>query len=367
MSGLTVGYLSISKLVLDIQIKTGTPVEKEEALKISPILAQRYWLLVTLLICNATCLQTLPIILNQLVNEVISIIISVVFVLIMGEIVPQAVCTGPNQIYIAAKVAPFVKLLMWLTVPISYPLAKIIECILGKQEDQRFDNEELKMLIQLHTKDTILRKDSVQEIERAGSTWLDPKTARLMSSLVDSKTKTVQDIYIKIENVYTIDYDDKITEQKLKEISESGYSRLPVTANHEKDKIKGIVRIKDLFSVELNENKSLQELKIHISAPITVAPYLPIIDLIREFGKGKSHLFFIAKETNNENSAFDSELDSNSEENDYYPISMLGILTMEDAVEKLLNIDIDDEDDYAKKQEKLSFLVNRTTSIRQIS
>jgi len=60
MSGLTVGYLSIDDLVLELKTSTGTEEEKEFAKKILPILAKRHWLLVTLLVSNAFAMETLP-------------------------------------------------------------------------------------------------------------------------------------------------------------------------------------------------------------------------------------------------------------------------------------------------------------------
>ena len=53
-------------------------------------------MLVTLLLCNAACLETLPIYLNKAVTEAAAIIFSVAGVLVIGEIIPQAICTGPN-------------------------------------------------------------------------------------------------------------------------------------------------------------------------------------------------------------------------------------------------------------------------------
>jgi metal transporter CNNM len=109
MSGLTVGYLSIDDLVLELKTSTGSGEEKAQAYKVLPILAHRHWLLCTLLISNAAAMETLPIFLNYLVPEYLAIIISVTLVLTFGEIIPQAICTGPDQVKIAAYLAPFTK------------------------------------------------------------------------------------------------------------------------------------------------------------------------------------------------------------------------------------------------------------------
>jgi len=88
--------------------------------------------LVTLLLINASALETLPIYLDKLVPSVWAIIISVTCVLWVGEILPMAVCTGSNQIMIANKLAPLVNMLMIGTGIISYPLSLMLDCILGE-------------------------------------------------------------------------------------------------------------------------------------------------------------------------------------------------------------------------------------------
>jgi general stress protein CsbA len=53
MSGLTVGYLSIDQLELELKLKNGTDEEKKEALAVFPVLEDHHYLLVTLLLANA--------------------------------------------------------------------------------------------------------------------------------------------------------------------------------------------------------------------------------------------------------------------------------------------------------------------------
>jgi len=65
MSGLTVGYLSIDDLVLELKTTTGTEEEKGYAEVLLPILTKRHWLLVTLLVSNAFAMETLPLCLGR--------------------------------------------------------------------------------------------------------------------------------------------------------------------------------------------------------------------------------------------------------------------------------------------------------------
>jgi metal transporter CNNM len=138
MSGLTVGYLSIDDLVLELRMSTGTEEEKKHAERVLPVLADRHWLLVTLLLMNAAAMEALPVFLDNIVPEYMAIIISVSLVLLFGEIIPQAVCTGPDQVKIAAKVAGFTKVLMIITSPLSYPIGKFLDKLLGEHHKSRY-------------------------------------------------------------------------------------------------------------------------------------------------------------------------------------------------------------------------------------
>lgn len=136
-SGLTVGYLSIDDLALELRFKNGSDLEKNHAQKVLPILSKRHWLLVTLLLMNAACMEALPIFFQKIVPEFIAIILSVSLVLLFGEIIPQAYCTGPDQVKIAALIAPFTNALMWFTYPISFPISLLLDRLLGEHGKSR--------------------------------------------------------------------------------------------------------------------------------------------------------------------------------------------------------------------------------------
>ena len=104
------------------------------------MLATHHWLLVTLLLCNAIALETLPIFLDMVVPSAYAILISVVAILFVGEVIPQAICIGPKQLAIAECLSPIVLCLMYCTAPISWPIAKLLDFILGEHKLTRFNN-----------------------------------------------------------------------------------------------------------------------------------------------------------------------------------------------------------------------------------
>ena len=82
-----------------------------------------------------------------------AILISVSCVLVFGEILPSAVMTGPAQLQIAAALAPAIKVLLLLTSPISYPMAKLLDAWLGHQDGMtRFKRNEFKALIKVRAR-----------------------------------------------------------------------------------------------------------------------------------------------------------------------------------------------------------------------
>lgn len=156
MSGLTVGMMGIDIFVLEMKLENGTPEEKSAAWRLIPILHKHHYLLVTLLLCNATCMEALPIYLDKLVPEFWAILISVTCVLWFGEIIPMAICTGPKQIKIADKLAGTVNFLMIATGIFSYPISLMLDCILGEDHVVKwYNNNDLKTILDLHSKKAI--------------------------------------------------------------------------------------------------------------------------------------------------------------------------------------------------------------------
>lgn len=121
MSGLTVGLIGLDKLTLEINA-TSDPVAKRRAGIILPVTNEHHWMLVTLMFINAIVMESLPIYVDKMVPEAQAIIICVFLELIVGEVIPMAVCSGPKQVEIAEIFAPSVKILMWISSPVSWPI-----------------------------------------------------------------------------------------------------------------------------------------------------------------------------------------------------------------------------------------------------
>ena len=337
MSGLTVGYLSIDSLILEIKMSNGTESEKYYAEKIYRLVANHHWLLVTLLLCNSFACEAMPIFLSKLVNEMMAVILSVTVLLFVGEIIPQALCTGPNQMKIASFLAPFTYLLMWITYPISYPIAMFMDCIIGVQGKSRFCNSDLKSLIELHMREIMGKLSETQ--------------LGYFTGFLDVIDKKVKDLILPLEKVMKIDYQTKLNKATLKRLINSGYSRFPVYKKNTNNLI-GILRMKQLLGKDLSKQISLEQLGVKLTSPIIVDEDTLFLDLFEKFKEGKSHMAFIYEKEKlpeyfrSENIQLGTKAFDNNEPDRKYK----GIVTLEDLIEFWLQISILDEDDYRQNK-----------------
>ena len=368
MSGLTVGYLSVDKLTMELREKTGTQMEKEYSKIILPVLSNHHWLLCTLLLMNSFAMEALPVFLDRVFSRLTAVIISVTLLLIFGEVIPQALCTGPRQIQIAAMAAPMTRFLMIVSWPITYWLGKCLDIILGEQGKTRYQNQDLKALVEMHTYEAIKKISEEEEknpyiakedIPKPSNTMgLSPEEANLMISALEIRDKKVVETMISFDKVYSIKHEEPINRKKILEILDKGFSRIPVFRNDDKTDLIGILRIKQLISVDFNQNRSLKELGIRLKLPLVISPKMTLIDLLREFRKGKSHMAFITEQVEllqaklglNRNNSVQFNLRYNETFSESKKIKVLGIITLEDVIEQIFNLEIMDEEDYEKSK-----------------
>lgn len=83
--------------------------------------------------------------LDRLLNPVAAILISVTAILAFGEILPQAVCKR-YVLAIGGYSSLAVRIIMLATFPISWPVAKLLDCLLG-EETALFRRAELREFV----------------------------------------------------------------------------------------------------------------------------------------------------------------------------------------------------------------------------
>ncbi|XP_050367166.1 DUF21 domain-containing protein At2g14520 isoform X2 [Argentina anserina] len=282
MSGLTLGLMSLSIVDLEVLAKSGKPKDRKHAEKILPVVRKQHLLLCTLLICNAAAMEALPIFLDGLVTAWGAILISVTLILLFGEIIPQSICTRYG-LAIGATVTPFVRVLLWVCFPIAYPISKLLDYLLGHGHVALFRRAELKTLVDMHG----------NEAGKGGELTHDETT--IIAGALELSEKIASDAMTPIAETFAIDINAKLDRDLMNLIMEKGHSRVPVYYE-EPTNIIGLVLVKNLLTVHPEEETPVKNVTIR-KIP-RVQDTLPLYDILNEFQKGHSHMAIVVRRCN---------------------------------------------------------------------
>ncbi|PKU83929.1 DUF21 domain-containing protein [Dendrobium catenatum] len=215
MSGLTLGLMSLSLVDLEVIAKAGKPEDRKNAMKILPVVKNQHLLLCTLLIGNSLAMEALPIFLNSLVPAWGAILLSVTLILAFGEIIPQSVCSRYG-LSVGARTAWIVRVLLLVFFPITYPISKVLDWILGKGHYALLRRAELKTLVDMHG----------NEAGKGGELTHDETT--IITGALDLTQKTAKDAMTPISDTFSLDINAKLDMQTMSLILTKGHSRVPI-------------------------------------------------------------------------------------------------------------------------------------------
>ncbi|XP_057496505.1 DUF21 domain-containing protein At2g14520 isoform X1 [Actinidia eriantha] len=280
MSGLTLGLMSMSLVDLEVLAKSGTPKDRKHAEKILPVVRKQHLLLCTLLICNAAAMEALPIFLDGLVNAWGAILISVTLILLVGEIIPQSVCSRYG-LAIGASLAPVVRVLVWICFPVAFPISKLLDFLLGHGHVALFRRAELKTLVNLHG----------NEAGKGGELTHDETT--IIAGALELTEKTASDAMTPISDTFAIDINAKLDRELMNLILEKGHSRVPVYYEQPTNII-GVVLVKNLLTIHPEDEVPVKGVTIR-RIP-RVPETMPLYDILNEFQKGHSHMAVVVRQ-----------------------------------------------------------------------
>lgn len=151
-SGLNLGLLSLEKTDLKLIINTGSQRERSEALAIVPVRNHGNFLLCTLLFSNVFINTMLTLAIDRTIggsgNTVIVVLASTILTVLIGEIIPQAICSR-HGLTVGAKTIWITKFFMTFTFPISYPIGKLLDAILGEEVGSVYTRDRLKEIVKV--------------------------------------------------------------------------------------------------------------------------------------------------------------------------------------------------------------------------
>uniref|UniRef100_A0A4X2K6R5 Metal transporter n=1 Tax=Vombatus ursinus TaxID=29139 RepID=A0A4X2K6R5_VOMUR len=314
-SGLNLGLMALDPMELRIIQNCGKEKERRYARKIEPIRRKGNYLLCSLLLGNVLVNTSLTILLDSLLGSgVVAVASSTIGIVIFGEIVPQAICSR-HGLAVGANTINVTKLFMLLTFPLSFPISKILDYVLGQEIGTIYNREKLMEMLKVTEPYNDLVKEELNMIQGA----------------LELRTKMVEDIMTQLHDCFMIRSDAILDFNTMSEIMESGYTRIPVF-EEEQSNIVDILYVKDLAFVDPDDCTPLKTITRFYNHPVHFVFHDTKLDaMLEEFKKGKSHLAIVQK-VNNE-----------GEGDPFYEV--LGLVTLEDVIEEIIKSEILDESD----------------------
>lgn len=234
--------------------------------------------------------------------ELVSTLVITVTLLIFGEIVPKMIAKlNPEGVALRVSVIVYVLTFVFYPVVLLFVgLQKLISR--NKDEKKAIDEQELGVLL-----NTMEEEGSIEDDE-----------VSMIRNVFDLNDRTVEDIMVPRIKMEAIDYSSTLEEVK-EFMLDNAYSRIPVYKK-DKDHIVGVLYERDFFpALVKNARMSWKRL---IRPVKFVSSAMKVDALIRELQISKTHLAIVSGEYGD----------------------VLGLVTMEDALEELVGEIYDEHD-----------------------
>jgi metal transporter CNNM len=392
-SGLTMGVVGLDATTLEILSRAGTDVQKRQARRLQWFVSPKgyHWSVTTLLVSNALMMEALPIFVDKIGGPGVSIAVSAALVLLVGEVVPSAVFTGPNQLAIASLLAPVLTFLIFITAPVSYPISKGLDWLLGAEETRtRFRRTELAefMRLQVHRghegdKKPLMAaaprgnyssfsstatphappphggggplsaeggyqaRPAVPAAHEAGAHGageshgaadddLSPAEVQILTSALGMTKKVAAQRMTPLGRTFMLSSSAPLDAPLWRDITQSGHARIPIfDPAVGRARVVGLFVPKLLLQVDVERPVAVDTLT-HIKPPFVYESthLLDILDILRA---GKTHLAIVVKDADAEAADDDEEWDDVSKH------TAVGVITFEDVLEELIGDKLGDE------------------------
>jgi metal transporter CNNM len=307
-SGLNIALMSLKVSDLRRKAKLGDMHAKI----ILPLRKHTHLTLASILISNVAVISATSLVLGHYFNGWLAGIVSTLLIVIFGEVIPQALFVS-HALKFSAWFAPLLKVMIVVTYPISKPLQILLDAMLGAERTPLQSRRELGLLIGEHadSEDSELDEDEVD----------------IMRGALSLSEKHVTDIMTPLSKVYWLTPETSIDAAKIDEIKLEGRSRIPVF-NKNRTEAFGTLLMKDLVDIDFDERAFLvNEFTLHPTQPI--GGKLALDTLFRKFIHSKTHLLPVERDK-----------------------KIIGIVTIEDLIEEILQHEIEDEADHARKRKR---------------
>ena len=168
-----------------------------------------------------------------------------------------------------------VLLMMYLTAPVSWPIAKLLDWLLGEDHGTIYKKSGLKTLVTLHK--------SLGDVDER----LNQDEVTIISAVLDLKRKPVEEVMTPMDDVFVMSEDTVLDEKTTDQILDAGYSRIPIYQAGNPTNFVGMLLVKILITYDPEDGKRVRDFAL-ATLPET-RPETSCLDIINFFQEGKSH------------------------------------------------------------------------------
>jgi len=302
-SALTLGLMSLDTQTL----KRKMSLKDKDAKKVYAIRKNGNLLLTTLLIGNVAVNSSLAVFLGSIASGVIAGFVATGLIVIFGEIIPQAVFSR-FALILGSKVAWLVKVFIFILYPIAWPIARVLDKVLGEELPTVYSKRELMKIIEEH--------------EESSESDVKAEEERIVKGALTFSEKTVRDVMTPRIATEAFEYSQKIDKNFIENLLDSGFSRLPIYKG-EIDNVVGILYTKDLLG---DKNLDKRVGQVADKKVFFVDENKRLGYVFNVFLRTHHHLFIVINEFG----------------------GMAGVITLEDVLEEIIKSEIMDEGDRYK-------------------
>lgn len=332
ISGAEVAFFSLSPSDL---IETDAQVVDRKMATVLKLLSKPKKLLATILVANNTINIAIVLLFASLgevlfngiaaqVRFFLEVVLITFLILIFGEILPKVYANRNNKKFAAFMAYPL-RVLDVLFTPLSGPMRAATLWIQNKLGEQKtsFNVDQLSQALELTSEE-----DTTTEEQK------------ILQGIVSFGNTDVKQVMRPRMDVFALNQEDNYV-NVLKEITENGYSRIPVY-NESVDTITGILYVKDLLPHL--EKKEFDWASL-VREPYFIPENKKLDDLLAEFKEKKSHLAIVVDE--------------------YGGTS--GLISLEDIIEEIvgdISDEFDDENIIYSKLDESNWIFDGKTSLK---